>query len=154
MDPAVRSTAKYGTVEVWEAYASSALTNMRGTAKLQRARYDASITVAAFSGAGRSLAATAFNTANSGVPTVSLAPRTDRALIWAVGHNWSKAAAVVPGGEQTLVHSYVDARVNDTYWVQSATALTKATSTSTMNDAAPSGGRWQLAAVEIPLAGV
>jgi hypothetical protein len=65
-----------------------------------------------------------------------------------VGNDWDEAVArTLPAG-QTLVDQYL-AAVGDTFWVQRQDSATIAGQRVTISAAAPSGDRWNLAAIEI-----
>lgn len=145
---AARSNLTFGTTEVWQAYATGKLTNVRITATLGRS-YDGSITVAAFRGAGTHVGSTASASGTTGSPTAVLTPTHCGSLVWAAGHDWSRATAPNPPAGQTLVHSFLDTRVSDAFWTQKVDAATHDTSPITVSDTGPTG-RWTLAVVEIP----
>jgi hypothetical protein len=145
---AARSTTGYGTAEVWQAYAIDKVTDARIVAKLRKPSHRASITVAAFTGAAERVAASASATGRTGAATVRLTPSTSRSLIWATGHYWSSVSAVTLPSSQSLVHQYVDRRIKDVYWVQSANDPTTGTPVD-VNVLTPNRGGWHLTAVEI-----
>lgn len=149
---AARSNKTWGTTEVWQAYATSKLTNAVVTASLDKSGFDGSITVAAFTGSAKTVGATASASDTKGAPSAKLVPAGCNSLIWAAGHDWSTAATPVAAGGQTLVHTFVDKRVNDSFWVQKVDTPTKAGEPVTVADTAPTKDRWTLAAVEIPAA--
>ncbi|MEN3360305.1 MAG: hypothetical protein V7637_4287, partial [Mycobacteriales bacterium] len=147
-----RANATGGTTEVWQAYTAVPTT---ATVKAAFAvnGYDSSITVAAFSGAGRSVGATAARTGTSGNPTLALTPTAANSLVWADGHDWSHNATVAAGAGQAFVHTFLDARVHDSFWVQQRVAATTGATPVTVNDTGLTArDRWQLVAVEIPAA--
>jgi hypothetical protein len=145
-----RSNATWGTVEVWQAYATSKVTGATVAARLDKTGYDASITVAAFTGAGTKIGASAAAGGTRGGPSVTLAPTACNSLVWAGGHDWTRNAIPVPGAGQTLVHTFIDTVVHDSCWVQAVTAPTKAGTLLTVSDTGLVNDRWQLVAVEIP----
>jgi hypothetical protein len=147
-----RSNATWGTVEVWQAYATGRLANATVAAKLAKSGYDASITVAAFTGTGTRVGASAAAAGTRGAPSVTLTPTACNSLVWGGGHDWSNNAIPVPGAGQTIVHQFIDKVVHDSFWVQAVTAPTKAGTLVTVNDTYPVNDRWQLVAVEIPAA--
>jgi hypothetical protein len=150
---AARSNDAGGTTEVWQAFSTAKLSKVRVNATLKVAGYRGSITVAGFSGAGSELAATAAGGAATGAPTVSLTPEAANSVVWAVGHNAAKAATVrVPAG-QSVVHQYAEKKAKDSYWVQTVNGLTRTGTSVTVTASSPNTGRWQLVAVEIPVAG-
>ena len=145
-----RANATWGTAEVWQAYATAPLAAAAVTAKFAKSGYDGSITVAAFSGAATQVGASAAKAGTSGAPTVSVTPTAANSLIWATGHDWSSAAKPVAGAGQTFVHTFIDTRVRDSFWVQRLSAPTAGTSPVIISDTSPTKDRWQLVAVEIP----
>jgi hypothetical protein len=149
---AARSSNGYGTAEVWQAYATAALNNVSVVARLSKSGFDGSITVTAFTGAKPRVGASIIGAGRTGAPSVTLTPSADGSLVWGAGHNWNVAGTVTTDNGQNVVHQYVDQRVKDTYWVQSAKATTTAAAPISMGALTPNTGRWQLAAVEIPLA--
>jgi RHS repeat-associated protein len=66
------------------------------------------------------------------------------------GNDWGGANAHTVGTGQSMIHEYTDTSFADDYWVQQVTAQsTAAGSAVTLNDSAPTGDRWNLAAIEI-----
>jgi hypothetical protein len=145
---AARSNLTFGTTEVWQAYASTKLTNVNVTATLAKS-YDGSITVAAFQGARAHVGATASTSGTTGSPTATITPTACNSLIWAAGHDWTQETAPIPPAGQTLVHSFIDTRVHDAFWTQRVDAPTHDGSPVVVSDSGPTG-RWTLAVVEIP----
>ena len=98
---ASRSNSTWGTTEVWQAYATSPLSNAVVTAKLASA-YDGSITITAFQGAANSVGATATGAGTTGQPTATLTPLGCNSLVWASGHDWThNTVAVAATGRNT-----------------------------------------------------
>ena len=145
-----RSNATWGTVEVWQAHATGKLSDASVAAKLAKTGYDASITVAAFTGAGTQVGASATAGATRGAPSVTLTPTGCNSLVWAGGHDWTNDAIPVPGEGQTIVHKFIDTVVHDSFWVQAVTAPTEDGSPVTVSATGLVRDRWQLVAVEIP----
>lgn len=142
-----------GTAEVWEAYATKPLSAVTISASLQIKKWDAGITVAAFTGAAPAVGATAAAGSRKGSPSVTLTTTAPGSLVWAAGHNWSTAAAESPAAGQSVVTQDLDTRINDTYWVQKTTNPVAASGAAvTIADSTPTDARWELAAVEIPAA--
>ncbi|HEX2904661.1 MAG TPA: Ig-like domain-containing protein [Jatrophihabitans sp.] len=148
---AARSNATWGTAEVWQAYASSVVTG-KITAKLAKSGWDGSITVAAFKGAAAHTGATAVGAGKYGTPKATLTPNACGSLVWASAHDWTYDTVPVPVTGQTLVHSFIDHRVRDSFWTQQVSAPTEAGKAVTVADSAPRCDRWMMAAVEIPAA--
>ena len=149
---AARSNATWGTTEVWQAEATSAVTAAPITATLAKGGYDGSITVAAFKGAGTAVGAVATSSGTSGAPKDTLTPKGCDSLVWAAGHDWTHNTVPVAVSGQTLQHLFVDSRVHDSFWTQSVTAPTTAGTAVTVGDTGPTSDRWTLAAVEITAA--
>ena len=147
---ASRANESWGTAEVWQAYATSTLTGVNVTANLAKTGYDGSITVAAFKGAATQVGATARAWGVKGAPSVTVTPTRCNSLVWAAGHDWSNATRPVPAAGQSLVHVFLDRRVNDSFWTQSVDAPTSAGTPVKLSDSKPVSDRWSLAAVEIP----
>jgi hypothetical protein len=147
---AARANETWGSTEVWQAYATSTLSSVKVTAKLAKSGYDGSITVAAFSGAAKTVGAIATNAATKGAPSATLIPATCNGLIWAAGHDWSRAVNPVPASSQVIVHKFIDTRVHDSFWTQSVVSTTTIGTAVTVADTGPVKDRWTLAAVEIP----
>jgi len=68
----VRSNARQGTAEVWQAHASSRLKKAKITATLRFKCFDGSITIAAFTGAGLTAGAHAAASGKTHAPAISL----------------------------------------------------------------------------------
>ena len=150
---ATRSNSTWGTTEVWQAYATTPLTNVAVTAKLAHTGYDSSITVSAFKGAAAKVGATAATAGTKGAPTATVVPTACNSLVWATGHDWTSAKDPKPAAGQTIVHKFIDNRVGDSYWTQSVDAPTaKAGTPVVVSVSGPQKDRWTYAAVEIPAA--
>ena len=145
-----RANAQAGTAEIWAASASSVLTNATVTATRSSGSYVGSITVVALSGADLvAEGASAGGSAASGAPSVSLTTTRGGSWVWGVGDDWDSATARTVGGGQTKVDEYL-ASGGDTMWVQRQNATAPSAGTAvTLNDTAPTGDRWNLAAVEV-----
>jgi O-glycosyl hydrolase len=116
----------------------------------------ASITVVSFLGSDTSgangsgaIGATASANARSGVPAATLITTRNDSWVFGVGNDWDMALARTVGANQTMVHQYL-ASVGDTYWVQRQNAPTPFSGTGvSINDTAPTTGRYNLSIVEI-----
>ena len=147
-----RANSQLGTAEIWQATAASVVT---GTVTSTQARtgYDQSLTVVAFRGSG-GVGASATAGAGSGAPTVSLVTTKAGSLVFGVGNDWDNAIGRTLGPNQVFQHQWIDTGIGDTYWVQNLTPPTGAAgSTATLNDTAPTGDRWNFAAVEVTSGG-
>jgi subtilisin family serine protease len=144
---AARANTTWGSAEVWQAYATSRVVSAKVSAKLAFTGFDGSITVAAFTGAADRVATAAVGNGLTGAPTAVLGSVQAGSLVWASGHNWSRAQTVTVPTGHSVVHQFVDTQVQDTFWTQ-ATSATSANAV-TVSTLTPNTGRWQLAAVEI-----
>jgi hypothetical protein len=67
-----------------------------------------------------------------------------------VGEDYTGAVARTLGASQSLISQWVDPGPAETFWVQDETATTPVAGTAvTINDTAPKGNTWNLAAAEI-----
>lgn len=147
---AKRANTRYGSSEIWTATAPSTLSNASVTATVSDTDgFHRSLAVLAYSGAA-GIGATAGAGAASGAPTVSLTTTAAGSQVVAVGNDWDSPTARTLGTGQSLIHEYQDTNWGDDFWMQRTTGLTgPAGSTVTINDTAPTGDQWNLAAVEI-----
>lgn len=145
-----RVNAQAGTSEIWTAVAASPLTNATVRASRSNGSWLGSITVVAFKGANTSVfGAVGGSSASSGAPSTSLVTTAPGSWVWAVGNDWDSATSRTVGTGQTKVDEYL-ASVGDTMWVQRLNSFSGAAGqTITVNDTAPTGDRWNLAAIEI-----
>jgi hypothetical protein len=145
-----RENAQAGTAEIWEAVAPVALRNVSVTATRSVPGYEGSIDVVAFSGADTvATGAAAGANGASGPPSVTLTATRAGSWVWGIGNDWDQALPRTVGGGQTLVDQYL-APANDTYWLQSQTAAGNSPgSPVSLDDSAPTGDRFDFAAVEI-----
>jgi len=150
---AARADGGRGTAEIWQAYATAPI-SAAITATVANGRFDGSITVATFAGAAHLVGATAGRTADSATaPSVTLKTTQPGSLVWAAGLDGDHATAITPVTGQTLVHQYLDTRVDRTYWTQKTSDPIAASGTPvTISDTAPTADGWELAAVEITAA--
>ncbi|NEN05937.1 DUF1929 domain-containing protein [Diaminobutyricibacter tongyongensis] len=149
-----RTNSQYGTAEIWQAVAPTALTNATVTANYVGS-YVASLTVAAFTGADTTtLGAVGGDSAATGAPSASLTSTRTGSWVWGVGDDWSTATPRTTGIGQTQVDQML-ASVGDTFWTQRQTVpgTVTAPSTVTINDTAPTTDRWNLSLIEILPAG-
>lgn len=150
---AQRANAKGGTAEIWTAYATGPLANVTVTSTPKSAGYAQLLTVEVLSGAS-GVGAGAIGGKAGGSPTVAVT--TTKAGSWAfgVGEDYSRATTVTPGANQTVLERYLDSVNGDTFWVQNQNNVTSTVGTKvTINDTAPSGDTWNMAAIEILAAG-
>jgi Domain of unknown function (DUF1929)/Bacterial Ig domain/Glyoxal oxidase N-terminus/Carboxypeptidase regulatory-like domain/Kelch motif/Galactose oxidase, central domain len=150
-----RANAQRGSSEIWRAFAASPLSGAGVTATLSQSVVS-SITVVAFNGVDASgtngsgaIGATATASASKGAPTVSLVTTRANSLVFGVGNDFDNAVARTPSTGQTLIHQYLTS-TGDTYWTQHVNAAVLASGTQvSINDTAPTGDRYNLAACEI-----
>jgi beta-lactam-binding protein with PASTA domain len=148
-----RAAIQRGVAEIWTATAPGALTNATVTSTqsvtvVLGAAVNQSLTVVAFTGAS-GVGASNVAGAASGAPQVSLVTQAAGSVVYAVGNDFDLAVArVIPAG-QTKVHEFF-APTGDTFWVQSADAVTAAAgATVTLNVTAPTTDQWNFAIVEV-----
>ena len=144
-----RVNMQAGTAEIWTARASGTLSNVTVSATQARSGYRQSLTVVTFIGAS-GLGASSTANAATGAPNVSLTTTVAGAVVYGIGNDWDRAIARTLGLNQTMVHQWVDTATGDTYWVQAWMGPVPVRGTLIrLNDAAPTGDRWNFAAVEI-----
>jgi len=144
-----RANDQAGDAEVWQASAPSALSGVTVTSTLGVDGYDQTLTVLALKGAS-GVGATATATAPGGAPSVRLTTRSAGSWPLAAGNDWDTATPRTVGAGQVLLSQYLDARTQNTFWVQGTTnpSITSGQSV-TLNDTAPTSDRWNLAALEV-----
>jgi len=151
----VRANGQSGTTEIWRAFAPSPLTNVTITATLSQSVVS-SITVLSFSGVdatgtngSAAIGATKSASAASGAPTATLTTTRNSSWVFGVGNDFDNAIARTAGANQTVVHQFLTS-AGDTYWVQMQNSTTPTSGTSvSINDAAPTADRYNLAIVEV-----
>jgi len=146
---ATRADSKPGTGEVWQAHATSPLTNVKITATLGSTGYDGAITVAAFTGARPITGARAAASGNSTIPAVSLTTTAADSLVWGAGEDPTRALGRTPASGQTLVHQYLDTASHATYWSQKTGTIAASGTKVTLADTTTATDLWNLAAAEI-----
>jgi RHS repeat-associated protein len=144
-----RSNGQDGDVEIWTATASTTLSGVSVQATQSTTGFHQSITVVALTGASGVGASSTAN-ASTGAPTVSLTSTSAGSVVFGAGNDWDNPTARALGSGQSMVHEYRDTSIGDDYWVQKVTTPTLASGqTVTVNDTAPTGDRWNMAAVEV-----
>jgi hypothetical protein len=145
-----RTNSQPGTAEIWQAVASSPLTNVSVTATRTTGSYGGTIAVVAFSGAGTSInGAVASGSGTTGMPTATLTTTQAGSWVWGVGNDWDNAISRTVGSNQTRFDEYL-APVGDTYWVQSQNSAGNPANTQVaINDTAPATDHFELSLVEI-----
>ena len=149
-----RTNVQYGTAEVWQAAASGILTNAAVTAT-HTGSYQASITVATFTGADTTTdGAVAGASGATGAPAATLTTTRTGSWVWGVGNDWSMAATRTVGTGQTKVDEFL-ASSGDTFWTQrqSTPGTSTAPQSVTINDTAPTTDMWNLSTIEVLPAG-
>ena len=146
---AARSNDGRGTAEIWQAKTTQAISQLRVTAKLARYGYHGSITVASFKGRQVVGATSAAAAGSRGAPRVKLTPTRDRSLVWAAGHDSTRAQAPVPQPGQTIVHQFLDTRAKDTFWTQRLDGPASRGVPVRMGVSTPTRDHWQMVAVEL-----
>jgi hypothetical protein len=143
-----RANSRSGDAEIWTARALTPLVNETVTSTPALSGYDQSLTVISMEmsdGAGASVV----GGAASGAPSVSLKTTEAEDLVFGVGNDYDSATARTLGPNQVMLSQYLDT-TGDTYWSQYTGAVTGAAgSTVTLNDTAPTGDQWNMAAVEV-----
>jgi beta-lactam-binding protein with PASTA domain len=144
-----RVNTQAGTSEVWTATAPTVLANATVTSTLAQPGYHQMLTVMPFTGSGGIGAFAGANGAMS-APSVSLTTTKRNSRLYAVGSDPKHAAAHTPGTNQIMVHEFLDAAVNDTFWIQQlSTPVPNAPTAVRLDDTAPTKDPWNLVAVEI-----
>jgi hypothetical protein len=146
---AQRANSKGGTAEIWTAYATGPLTNATITSTPKTPHRAQLLTVEVFTGAS-GVGATAGASKTSGAPTVTVTTTKANSWVFGVGENPTHATAPTPGLNQTVLQQDLDTADAETFWVQDQNTATPNTGTNVaINDTAPTGDAWNLAAVEI-----
>jgi Domain of unknown function (DUF4082)/Bacterial Ig domain/Fibronectin type III domain/Lysyl oxidase len=149
-----RANSQSGDAEIWTAEAPEQIVNKRVKSSLHLEGYDQQLTLVAMQGA-KGAGATVTGGAPSGEPRVTLKTQQAGSLVYAVGSDWDSAVARTLGPNQTLLRQDLDTAAGNTFWSQFTSGLTgSAESLVTMNDTAPTGDQWNMAAVEIVAANV
>jgi hypothetical protein len=141
-----RENAQLGDAEVWTATVSSS-SGLSVTSALSQ-NYGEQLVVVQLAGSA-GVGASAVAAAASGAPTVSLTASASGSLSFAVGNDYDSNTPRTLSPGQTML-AETQASSGDDYWVQMTTsATTAAAQTVTLSDSAPTGDRWNLAAVEV-----
>jgi hypothetical protein len=147
---ASRANETWGTTEIWQARATNRLSKVVITADLAKSGFDGAITVVAFAGAADRVASTGAASGIAGPVSVTLDPGSCNSLIWASGHDWSRAINPIPAPGQSIVHKFIDTRVNDSYWTQRVDLPTLGGSPVVVKASGSVKDRWTMVAVEVP----
>jgi RHS repeat-associated protein len=144
-----RSDGQQGTAEVWQAYATGTLSKVKIAADFRYGRSDGAIIVAAFSGAQEATGAHATGAKSTGGPTVTLKTTGTDSTIWAVGEDPGHATSRKPDSGQSLALQVDDSKGKATFWAQHTGVIAASGTSVKTGDTAPTGDKWNLAAVEI-----
>jgi len=144
-----RANRQPGDAEVWQATAPSALSGATVTSTPALDGYDQALTVLALNGASRVGAAATANSSR-GAPSVKLKATSAGSWMVAAGSDWDSASARTAGPAQILLSQVLDGRAQNTFWAQGTTEPPRVPGQSvTVSDTAPTGDRWNLAALEV-----
>jgi Bacterial Ig domain len=144
-----RSDSQSGDAEIWTATAPKPLANKTVKSTLKVKGFDQQLTLIAMQGSNGAGASSAVG-AISGAPGVSLITTRAGSLVYGVGSDWDTATARALGPNQTLMRQDLDTVSGKTFWSQFTSALTGPVGeTVALNDTAPTGDEWNMAAVEI-----
>jgi RHS repeat-associated protein len=144
-----RSDGQQGTAEVWQAYATKTLSTVKITADFRYGSSDGAVIVAAFSGAQAAVGAHATAAKATGAPTVTLKTTGTDSAIWGAGEDPSHPTSRKPDPGQSLALQVDDAKGKATFWAQRTGVIAKPGTSVKIGDTAPTGDKWNLAAVEI-----
>jgi beta-lactam-binding protein with PASTA domain len=146
----IRENDQFGTAEVWSATAAAPLTNATVSSTPSISGFLQSLTVVAFSGAGGT-GATGSNSAATGPSIVPLTTTSAGAFVYGVGYDSARNQSRTLGPNQVMVHQFTTGSgSNNTFWTQALNgAVSNAGTRVTINDTAPTNGRWNMSAVEI-----
>jgi RHS repeat-associated protein len=144
-----RSDSEQGTAEVWQAYATKTLSKVKITADFRYGTSDGAVIVAAFSGAQAAVGAHATAAKAIGAPTVTLKTTGTDSVIWAVGEDPSHPTSRKLDSGQSLALQVDDTKGKATFWAQHTGVIAKPGTSVKIGDTAPTGDKWDLAAVEI-----
>jgi hypothetical protein len=140
-----RSNTQAGDAEVW--WAQTTGSNLSVTATPAGGALNTELTVITYNGASGVGASNPASSAG-GPPTVTLTPQATGSLVGAVGFDWDSSAVRVVAAGQTLDAQDTDT-LQDTYWVQHASANTTAGQAVTLSDTFPPNDRYDFEAVEV-----
>jgi len=145
----VRRANTRGMAEVWQARATSQLTNVTVQSSLGITGHSHSLTVVAFRNAS-GIGATASGSGENAASSVTLVTTAPNSVVYGVGNDWDGAAARALGTGQAMVHQFIATAAAKTFWVQSRNAaVPSAGTTIQLNSTAPNDDRWNFVGVEI-----
>jgi hypothetical protein len=146
-----RANTQLGDAEIWAATAPAKLANVSVTATLAQKNKDLTLSLVSLentAGVGASVA----GGAKTGAPKVTLTAVGAGSIAFGVGNDYDNAITRTVGPNQSLLSQWLDT-TGDTYWSQyTSTPGPAVGGTITINDTAPTGDRWNLAAVEVKAA--
>ncbi|HEY4990778.1 MAG TPA: Ig-like domain-containing protein, partial [Nakamurella sp.] len=144
-----RSNGQPGDAEIWTATAAGTLAGATVTSTLASAGFDQQLTVVTYAGAA-GVGSSAVRSAATGAPSVGLTASTAGSLVYGVGNDYDTATARTIGAGQSVVNQWLDTSSGDTFWAQRTVAgSTAAGQAIAIDDPAPTGDHWNLAAAEI-----
>ena len=149
---AAQSNAQAGASEIWYAIAANPLTNVKVTATRAYGGFTGSLQVLPIQGADttHALGAVVVKSAASGAPALSLTATSAGSLVVGAGNDWDNAVARTVGSGQKLLDQSLATASGDSFWTQSPINMsTSVGAVVPVSDTAPTGDRWNLAAVEI-----
>jgi hypothetical protein len=143
-----RSDAGAGDAEIWAATAPSVLDGATVTSKLDNSGYDQDLSVIAMEGL-KGVGASSTASGTGGSPRLTLTTSNPTSLVFAVADGQGAVARTLPEGWVGL-SQWIDRTSQSTYWSQYTNWPTGASGTLVpVMASAPSGGRWNMAAVEL-----
>ena len=143
-----RSDAGQGDAEIWAATAPSVLDGATVTSKLGNSGYDQDLSVIAMEGL-KGVGASSAASGTGGSPSLTLRTSNPTSLVFAVADGKSALARTLPEGWVGL-SQWIDRSSQSTYWSQYTNWPTGASGTVVpVTATAPSGGPWNMAAVEL-----
>ncbi len=145
-----RENTQSGVAEAWQAMATGVLSNVTVSSAVGVGTYNQSLTVVAYQGAaGIGNAVTANGAGAGSAPSATLNMVGFNSVVYAVGIDWSQAAARTLAPGQSMVHQDVDPAAG-TFWVQALNGPAGPVETPiTMASPTPAGDQWDFVAVEI-----
>ncbi len=144
-----RSDNQPGDAEIWAASTASVLSNVAVTSTPGVSGYGQQLSVQSYGNAS-GVGVSGVASANTGAPSLSMTSSAAGSVAIGVGYDWDNATARTLGGNQLMLGQWLDQASGDTMWAQQTiNASTAAGQTMTISDTAPTGDRWDLAAVEL-----
>jgi hypothetical protein len=143
-----RSDAGAGDAEIWAATAPSVLDGATVTSKLDNSGYDQDLSIIAMEGL-KGVGASSTASGTGGSPRLTLTTSNPTSLVYAVADARGGVTRTLPAGWLGF-GQWIDRTSQSTYWSQYTNWPTGASGTLVpVTASAPSGGRWNMAAVEL-----